>query len=260
MTNLEFSNEFDILYNSIATNAAPSIDLYEKSVYLTKAQEELVKNYFNPKGNKYQDGFENSSKRRNDLSQLIKGYNSTFSSQINDNFKQYAISDQSRFFKIPKSVFLILQESGKISCSNSISLTDEEIKGQTKKVSVRPETYDEYNVIKKNPFKKADKDKIIRLDYSSEGLDYIVVELINPFNIIEYNIRYVKYPSPIILGDFNTAFSGESLSINGESSFTSCKLNDSMHREILDRAVELALADYRPELLPVKTQMNSRNE
>jgi len=33
-----------------------------------------------------------------------------------------------------------------------------------------------------------------------------------------------------------------------------------MHREILDRAVELALADYRPELLPVKTQMNSRNK
>jgi len=110
MTNLEFSNEFDILYNSIATNAAPSIDLYEKSVYLTKAQEELVKNYFNPKGNKYQDGFENSSKRRNDLSQLIKGYNSTFSSQINDNFKQYAISDQSRFLKYLKVFFNIARK------------------------------------------------------------------------------------------------------------------------------------------------------
>jgi hypothetical protein len=260
MTNLEFSNEFDILYNSIATNAAPSIDLYEKSVYLTKAQEELVKNYFNPKGNKYQDGFENSSKRRNDLSQLIKGYNSVFSSQINNNFKQYAISDESKFFKIPKSVFLILQESGKISCNDLSFLTEEEINKSIRKVPTRPESYDEYNMIKDNPFKKADKDKIIRLDYSSEGLDYIVVELLNPHNIIEYNIRYVKYPSPIILGDFATTFSGEGLSINGENSSTPCKLNDSMHREILDRAVELALADYKPEALAIKTQMNSRNE
>ena len=44
MTVSEFSNEFDVYYNSIATNAAPSIDLYEKSVYLTKAQLEIVKN------------------------------------------------------------------------------------------------------------------------------------------------------------------------------------------------------------------------
>jgi len=44
MTTKEFSNEFDILYNSIATNAAPGIDLYEKSVFLTKAQDELIKN------------------------------------------------------------------------------------------------------------------------------------------------------------------------------------------------------------------------
>lgn len=260
MTNSEFSNEFDILYNSIATNAAPAIDVYEKSVYLTKAQEELVKNYFNPKGNKYQDGFENSSKRRNDLSQLVKGYNSKFSEQINNNFKQYSISDESKFFKIPKSVFLIIQESAKIVCDDSITLINEEGEIPFIKVSVKPETYDEYNIIKKNPFKKADKGKVIRLDYSSEGLDYIIVELLNPFSIIEYNVRYVKYPSPIILDNLSTGFPGENLSINGEASSTPCKLNDSMHREILDRAVELALADYRPELLSVKAQMNTRNE
>jgi hypothetical protein len=33
----EFSREFDILYNNIMSNAAPGIDDYEKSVFLTKA-------------------------------------------------------------------------------------------------------------------------------------------------------------------------------------------------------------------------------
>ena len=58
MTNQEFSNEFDVLYNNIMSNQAPGLDEYEKSVFLTKAQDEIVKNYFNPKGNKYQEGFD----------------------------------------------------------------------------------------------------------------------------------------------------------------------------------------------------------
>lgn len=52
MTAKEFSEEFDILYNSVASNQAPSLDEYEKSVFLTKAQEELIRAYFNPKLNK----------------------------------------------------------------------------------------------------------------------------------------------------------------------------------------------------------------
>jgi hypothetical protein len=37
MTNQEFINEFDILYNNIMSNQAPGLDEYEKSVYLTLA-------------------------------------------------------------------------------------------------------------------------------------------------------------------------------------------------------------------------------
>lgn len=56
MNVVEFSNSFDILYNNIMSNAAPGINEYEKSVLLTKAQDEILKNYFNPQGNKYQEG------------------------------------------------------------------------------------------------------------------------------------------------------------------------------------------------------------
>lgn len=72
MTNQEFSNEFDVLYNNIMSNQAPGLDEYEKSVFLTKAQDEIVKNYFNPKGNKYQEGFDGNEKRQIDFSMIMR--------------------------------------------------------------------------------------------------------------------------------------------------------------------------------------------
>ena len=73
MTNQEFSNEFDVLYNNIASNQAPGLNEYEKSVFLTKAQNEIVKNYFTDRknGNKYEQGFEGSQKRFIDFSKLV---------------------------------------------------------------------------------------------------------------------------------------------------------------------------------------------
>lgn len=79
----EFSNGFDILYNNIMSNAAPGLDVYEKSFFLTKAQDEILRNYFNPKGNKYQEGFDDSQKRQIDFSNLMKSQSIT--STIGDN-------------------------------------------------------------------------------------------------------------------------------------------------------------------------------
>lgn len=72
MTNAEFNNEFDVLYNSITSNQAPGLDEYEKSVFLTKAQDEIVKSYFNPRSNKTQEGFDGNEKRQIDFSMIIR--------------------------------------------------------------------------------------------------------------------------------------------------------------------------------------------
>lgn len=72
MTTKEFSNEFDVLYNNITSNQAPGLDEYEKSVFLTKAQDEVVKSYFNPKTNKSQEGFDGNEKRQIDFSMIMK--------------------------------------------------------------------------------------------------------------------------------------------------------------------------------------------
>ena len=74
MTCEEFSNEFDILYNNVMSNKAPGLDEYEKSVFLTRAQDDIVKRYFTPKGNKDFEGFDSSLKRNMDFSSLYRNY------------------------------------------------------------------------------------------------------------------------------------------------------------------------------------------
>jgi len=245
MTTTEFKNEFLIHYNAIATNSAPGLDSYEISVFLTKAQLELVKNYYNPDGNKYKEGFENSEKRRTDLKELIKNFKS-----INGFKSSEAISNLSKFFEIPEDVFLIVNE-------RSVIKTDDCLDGSI--LNTIPKTHDEYNIQISNPFKNPDDSVVWRLDISKIGTKK-VVELISNYDIKEYNLRYLKYPNPIIISDLSLEFPGEGLSIDGLTNITQCELHKSIHREVLDRAVELALRDYKPANLESKVQLDQRNE
>lgn len=262
MTNIEFSNEFDILYNSIATSSAPGIDMYEKSVYLTKAQLEIIKNYYNPKGNKYQEGFEQTEKRRRDLEQLVKDFKTTTFDDFSESVLSSKIGKYSKLVKLPEKLFLIVYESVDfLKCDSGLVTSD------TFSTEVKPITHDEYNKKIKNPFKQPGKNKVWRLDLSdkfeslqSSEENFKIVELISKDNFTKYKIRYVEYPKPIILKNLNTEFPEEGLTIDGFAGPIECQLNESIHREILDRAVELALGDYKPQNLQTKMQLNLRNE
>lgn len=248
MTTQEFNNEFDISYNAIAGQSAPNIDLYEKSLYLTRAQEEIVKNYYDPASNLKRKGFEGSEKRRRDLNELVKNYKT--SEALNDSSK---IHTSSRFFKIPEDVFFIVQEQAIIKsgdCYNGNS------------TNVKPVTHDEFNIQIKNPFKQPNHKVTWRLDISKLN-GKRVVELISPYNIggeLEYQVRYIKYPNPIILADLDEYFPGENLSINGKTQEKTCELSEGICREIINRAVELAMVDYNPQNLQAKMQVDLRDE
>jgi len=245
MTTREFKNEFNIHYNAIASDSAPSIDDYELSVYLTKAQLEIIKDYYNSLGNKYKKGFESTEKRRVDLKELIKDHKSiTKISSVN------SIVDGSQFFKIPNDVFLILYESVKVDSDDCFNESS---------INVFVKTHDEFNTQINNPFKRPDKKHVWRLDYSTMGSNK-VVELISNYKLSEYQLRYLMYPSPIIVSDLSTGFPGENLSIDGITSTQQCLLDKEIHREILDRAVELALRDYKASNLESKIQLDTRNE
>lgn len=249
MTLREFKNEFLIHYNAIATNSAPGLDDYEISVFLTKAQLEIVKNYYDPLSNRKQKGFENSEKRRVDLKELIRSHST--SASFNDYSAMHA---QSKFFSVPSDIFLTIHERVKVTsadCNNG------------KVINVRPITHDDFNTQIDNPFRKPDSnEEAWRVDARSiTGVP--VVEIISPFNVtaaLQYTVRYIKYPRPIIVGNLTTLFPGDNLSIDGISIESNSELSHEIHREILDRAVEIALRDYKPQGLESKIQMDIRNE
>lgn len=244
MTTQEFSSEFDILYNNIMSNAAPGLDEYEKSVFLTKAQEEILKNYFNPKGNKYQEGFDDNEKRQIDFSSLVTVI--TIPSYSNSQYIK--IDDRSLLFLMPNDMLFALNEVCEITENNINRL-----------VNVVPISFIEYSRLISKSYKRPLKNQCWRLISSSSKKDR-VFELILPFGSIvpgSYRIRYISRPAPIILVDLSTEYPG--LSINGITSVTECELDPSIHYEILQRAVELAKSTYTGDLRTM-VELGQRSE
>lgn len=237
MTTNEFEWEFDVLYNNIASNAAPGINSYEKSVLLTKAQEEIIKNYFNPQGNKYKEGFDDSVKRQIDFSGLISVAQGTL-------LDQQGFDLRAKVFKIPTDVFLIINES---------IVTNTGVK------QIIPIKFDEYTRLMSKPYKEPLKYQAWRLVTEGDIDTGVTVEIIpnSQETIDNYTLRYVRRPRPIILADLKSEYGD--VSINGETSISQCELNPLIHREILQRAVELAKITYLGDINGV-LQSGQRSE
>lgn len=243
MTNQEFSNEFDVLYNSIASNQAPGLDEYEKSVFLTKAQSEILREYFNSRVDGTNGGFDGSQKRQYDFSQLIK---TATLSEVLDTTK---LDNRSKCFLFPKDYFLSVNEI---------------ISDSSRQYSVVPISYSDYQRLMMKPYAYPPKKTVWRLFTSTStvkedtltnvesttmGVDSTAKEYIAPIaevigkvgNSITYKLRYVKKPNPIILLDL----SGDDVSIEGEQIESPCELPTQLHQEILERAVTLAKIAYQ---------------
>lgn len=233
MTTQEFSNEFDVLYNNIMSNQAPGLDEYEKSVFLTKAQLEILKNYFNPKGNKYGQGFDENAKRQIDFSTLITVAKP---SQYTPEGGYVRFDDRSQLYKMPQDILLMLNETG-------INTVD----GVKRLVSIIPMNYEEYARLMSKPWKQPLKNQGWRLFQSTGGVDFIS-EVVIKYNssLSDYKIRYVKRPKPIILANLADEYSN--VSIEGINTITECELDPILHPEILQRAVELAKSAYTGDL------------
>ena len=232
MTTSEFSNEFDVLINAYANNNAIgdnydknnlAFDEYEKSIFLTKAQEEIIIDLYNGK-NPFGDSFEKTEEIRRYLSDLIKTYTTT------DRKVGYTgLSKSSVFFELPDDLWFITYESVNLKDDRLGCMSGEDI-------SVIPITQDEYHRIGKNPFRGANERKALRLDLSNK-----VVEIVSKYNVESYLVRYLSRPVPIILTNL-----ADDLSINDISIKTECELNPVIHRAILERAVKLAIISKVP--------------
>ena len=228
MTTQEFSNEFDTVLQTIIAQQEEGIqnplsfDEYEKSVFLTKAQENIVLELYS--GRQTGISFEKTEESRRYLSNLIL---TTTITSIN---KGIGITTNCSYFcSIPTDLWFITYESA--------TLEDDKLKcGNTSIASVIPVKQDYVYNILNNPFRGPSDIRVLRLDIGNNE-----VELISKYNIKDYTIRYIEKPKPIILTDLP-----DDLKINGVSNITECKLNSALHRRILDEAVRLAVLSKMP--------------
>lgn len=230
MTNEEFNNEFDVLYNNITSNQAPGLDEYEKSVFLTKAQDEIVKAYFNPKTNKVQEGFDGNERRQIDFSMLIRIMFFTEEDLENALFDD---RPNTRTVPLPDGILMFINEY--------ITVTR---KGHDVRLTVIPINYNEYNRLMSKPYKRPLKYNAWRLLENTGSTTNMVELIVGPNDTItQYTIRYVKRPRPIVLVNLDSG-----LTVGGQSHKSECELDPILHTEILQRAVELAKAAYIGDL------------
>ena len=215
----EFSNSFDTLLQpyiakeSFSEQNNLAFDEYEKSVFLTKAQEQIVLEL-------YQE-LEQSEEVRKYLSNLIKTDNyvpigEQDETLINNSFKSYKVD-------ISNDILFMIYEQ--------CTLSDENNCINNKIVSVVPTIHDDLDKVLKNPFKSPNSRKVIRLDFDNK------IELISKYNITNYKVRYLKKPNPIIL----VALEGNLSINNGDTKVSNGETNPILHERIVQRAVQLAV-------------------
>lgn len=219
MTTQEFSNEFDTLLNSYYSQITPGeqfskadlvLDEYEKSVLLTQAQEDIVLRLYN--GTLLGEYFESTEISKRYLDSLIQ------SGLLLRNNLVIPAGINSYTYNLPTDLWLILYEQ--LTIDSNI-------------VEVVPVKYDSLHRIKKNPFKGPNNKRAIRLDYGNN-----TVEIIAEKEPSAYSITYLRRPDPIIL----ETFTDDNLTINGKKESQTCLLHESLHRLILERAVQLAIS------------------
>lgn len=229
MTNKEFSDSFDSLVDSYRRfkdfdkkEELDSIEFneYEKSLFLSMAQEELVVNIYSGR-NIYGESFESTEEMRRYLDNLVFTSKPTVTTPAAS-----GVSDTSKFYALPESVAFIIYEQATLN-DESAGCANGSV------VNVVPVTHDEYNRIRKNPFRGVTGNRILRLDAGTSK-----VELVSKYTFNDYLIRYVAKPSPIVLEDLTDL----GLSIDGYDTVQGCSLNPILHQTILKRAVQLALA------------------
>lgn len=238
----DFSAEFDLLYNNALSNSAAEINLYEKSLFLTQAQEEIIREAYDNK--KFGTSLESSEAIRRRLDELTITKVSLYDLTLNSSLNGLKLNSNSRFFKIEDDVWYISYER---------------INTSTSQLYIVPTALDTFSTFDDNPFKMPNKHKAWRLDCKNTVTTDKVVEVISTVTPISYVYRYLKAPEPIVLANLDDLYPGVGLTIQGINTVNECKLNSEIHRTILKRAVELATMAYKENLLTNNLQLNNRN-
>lgn len=230
MTISEFSDKFDVLVSSYRRfrdfdrrepQDTIEFDEYEKSFYLTKAQEQIVENYY--RGTLEIGSFEENEAIRRSLENLV-----TQKIYTQNDLRQEPLLEDPKFnhitFRLPQDCMYIIYEQVQWDSD------DQCLSGKV--ADVYPAKHDEFWRLRRNPFRGPNNNRALRLDNGSNQ-----VELVSSQTVGNYTIRYVKRPHPIILVDL------PDITIEGYNTKSEeCELAEILHQKILELAVQLAMS------------------
>ena len=256
MTIKEMSDSLDSLLNSYANKAVfgeeaskmdITLDEYEKSLYLTQAQDIVLKAYFQRTTNGEGNGFDDSEKRQIDFSSLITVKTLTQAASGTP------FDERGILFSMPKRVNNGTEIDG---TTDVLFILNEQLltrvgeapaEGQAdtrpkKTYVIVPINYKEYDREMSKPYAQPLKKQCWRLfQNAGSGFDYLT-ELIPVWDleaketITGYKMRYVRRPNPIVLTDLP-----DGLSVEGFSEENACELNPILHPEIVQKAVDIII-------------------
>ena len=218
----EFSNEFDVqiqAYNT-ANGLNLSFDEYEKSVFLTQAQNDLVKEYYTGI-NTSRKSFEETEEVRSYLKKLTMSTSALLKESGTENgFNIYTIDQYDKH--ISETLWFIIKEE---------ALCTEQSECLNKKfIQIIPVAHDDIYRLLQNPFKGPNNRRVLKLEKNSN------IYLYSKCKLGAYQCTYLNKPNPIILTNLEGG-----LTIDNLNEKTDCELNSSIHRDILERAIKLAI-------------------
>jgi hypothetical protein len=227
MTAQEMQYHFELKLHEfhVPEKTFTSVDV---SGFLNMGQDEVVNDRYSPKEGKTLSYFEVDEKTRVELGNLIDNFNATGSSF---NSTDSALHTNAIFVSLPSEMLYPISEM----CT--VAYVDCNGAAATEEAKVIPIRHDEYSANINNPFSKPYKKLVWRMDYGNTGTKKH--ELIyGTGNIISlYRLRYLKRPVAI---DIN----------NG----VDCELHSSVHEEIVNRAVIIALSTIPSRNVKPKNQ------
>lgn len=218
-------DRFNLQYNNVFSNQAPGLVDYEISMYLTMAHIEII--------DEYSASFDLFEKNRSLLTAYIVQEN--ISGTIATT-KDRGIDYQT--FEFTENYWKILKEYA-ITNSNALG------------IPIKPITYDGFNTMSVNPFKKPNGLKGWRLDINSDGdaardVKILFKKIGDTDYIKEYDVVYLVTP--------------KSFDLESDVIPNSLDNNPFLCEKIINRAVELSVRDYRENTLQNQVQTNKRSE
>lgn len=238
MTANEMAYNFEVSFDKITNFDSPGYEDSEISSLLNKAQERFFFQTYTGT-NKLREGFEETEKRRKDLSELVKNAIITSTS-----VSQTGTLPNGTLYDLPTDFIYAIKEE--------VVIASEDECDDGKRIKVKPITHDEYTINIDNPFKQPDNTLVWRLDYSrtTDNTNPKRHELITDgsYTISAYHLRYLRR-LPAIIVDLDTP-----------ANQVHCVLDEITHQRIVDLAVEIALELTQDQRLMTNVQLNNKNE